>query len=96
MLAYPVRVLVVEATWSDVETGGWRGKITPGQVSGSLIAWTAVGLPVALVGNHVRAGKYVSRFLYMAARRRWRELRHLASAMHSETDGTDAAGELRI
>jgi ERCC4-type nuclease len=29
LLAYPVRALVVEATWPDLEQGEWRSKVTP-------------------------------------------------------------------
>ena len=28
LMAYPVRALVVEASWSDIEAGNWRGKMT--------------------------------------------------------------------
>jgi ERCC4-type nuclease len=81
LLAYPVRALVVEATWSDVERGQWRSKVTPAAVLGSLLGWVAQGLPVVMVGDHDRAGRYVSRLLYIAARRRWREARALAVAI---------------
>jgi ERCC4-type nuclease len=78
LLAYPVRALVVEATWADMEQGEWRSKVTPAAAIGSLLGWTAAGLPVVMAGSHDRAGRYVSRLLYIAARRRWRELRTLA------------------
>jgi ERCC4-type nuclease len=78
LLAYPVRALVVEATWADVEQGQWRSKVTPAAAIGSLLGWIATGLPVVMAGSHERAGRYVSRLLYIAARRRWRELRALA------------------
>ena len=29
LLAYPCRAIVVEATWGELERGGWRSKITP-------------------------------------------------------------------
>ena len=31
------------------------------------------GLPVVMCGDHERAGQYVSRLLFIAARRWWRE-----------------------
>jgi len=40
-----------------------------------------MGIPVVMADNHERAGKYVSRLLYTAARRRWRELRTLVAAV---------------
>jgi ERCC4-type nuclease len=81
LLAYPVRLLVVEATWQQVEAGEWRGKVGPQTVISSLLGWMAAGLPVLLAGDHGRAGTCVARLLYLAARRRWREARGLVSAV---------------
>lgn len=81
MLAYPVRVLVIEATWPDLERGGWRSRITPAAAIGSVLGWIAQGVPVVMAGDHDRAGRVVSRLLYIAARRRWREARTLATAL---------------
>lgn len=77
LLAYPVRVLVVESTWGEIDLGQWRSKITPEQVIGSLLAWEAMGLSVHLAGDHRRAGKHVARLLYQVAKKRYRELRAL-------------------
>jgi len=73
LLAFPVRLLLVEASWGAIELGQWRGKLTPAHVSGSLLGWTARGLPVCLAGNHDRAGRIAARLLFLAARHRWRE-----------------------
>ncbi len=55
LLAYPVRVLVIEASWSDLESGLWqRSKVTPAQVVGSLLGWQAAGLSIHCVGDHAR------------------------------------------
>jgi len=81
LLAYPVRCLVVESTWAAMELGDWRGKITPRQVEGSVIGWMARGLPIAMVGSHARAGKFVSSILYTAARRRYQEARIFVSGL---------------
>lgn len=77
LLAYPVRALVVEATWEDIERDEWRSKVTPTAALGSLLGWCALGLPILMTGDHQRAGRYVSRLLYIAARRRWREAKAL-------------------
>jgi ERCC4-type nuclease len=79
LLAFPVRALVVEATWADVEAGGWHSKVTPEAAVGSLLGFIATGLPVIMAGDHERAGRYVARLLFLTARRRWRELRALAA-----------------
>ncbi len=74
MLAYPVRVLLVESTWGEVELGQWRSKVTSSQAMGSLIGWAAMGIQLVLVGTHERAGQFASRLLYTIARRRYAEL----------------------
>ena len=89
LLAYPVRALVVEATWPDLERGEWRSQVTPAAALGSLLGWIAAGLPVLMAGDHTRAGQYVARLLFTAARRRWREARALTAMAlgESEEDG---------
>ena len=77
LLAYPVRLLVVESTWQQIEEGRWQSKIFPGAVRNSLLGWQARGLPVLMAGSHQRAGEYVREFLVLAARRRWKECRCL-------------------
>lgn len=77
LLAYPTRALIVEATWSDIEAGGWRSKVKPQAALGSLLGWIAAGLPVVMAGDHERAGKFAARILFTAAKRRWREARLL-------------------
>lgn len=73
LLAYPVRALVIESTWPNIEAGQWRSQLQPSHVLGSLLGWLASGLPVVMAGDHARAGRYVGRLLYIAARRRYRE-----------------------
>jgi len=79
LLAFPVRVLVIEAGWMALERGDWRSKVTPGQVVGSVLGWITAGLPCVLAYDHPRAGRFVSRILFTAARRRWREARALVA-----------------
>ncbi|HUE70998.1 MAG TPA: ERCC4 domain-containing protein [Pirellulaceae bacterium] len=77
LLAFPVRCLVIESGWQALERGEWRSKVTSSAAIGSVLGWIAAGLPVVMCYTHERAGKYVSRILYTAARRRWRESREL-------------------
>jgi DNA excision repair protein ERCC-4 len=79
LLAYPVRALVIESTWPQIERGQWRSKIRAPAALGSVLNWIAMGLPVIMAGDHPRAGRYVSRILFIAARRRWREARALVA-----------------
>jgi ERCC4-type nuclease len=77
LLAYPVRALVVESTWPDLERGEWRSKVKNTAALGTVLNWVGMGLPVLMATDHARAGRYVSRLLFLAARRRWREARGL-------------------
>src|SRR4051812_7068507 len=85
LLAYPVRAIVVEAGWQFFERGEWRSSVTPNAAIGSLLGWITAGVPIVMCYTHERAGKFVSRMLYTAARRRWREARALiASTVDTE------------
>ena len=79
LVAYPVRCLVVESEWGLLELGGWRSQVTPAAAVGSVLGWVAMGLPIIMAGDHERAGRYVGRLLFTAARRRWRESRTMIS-----------------
>lgn len=93
LLAYPVRALVVEAHWIDVEQHRWRSSVKPAAVIGSLLGWIAIGLPVIMAGDRERAGQYVSRMLYTAARRRWREARTLVAGVVGDDTQTTPDSE---
>lgn len=88
LLAYPFRLLVVEAPYSDIEMGGWRGKLQPSHVIGSLISWQARGIPVMCVSDHAWAGRYIAKFLFTAARHRWRELQSLHQGLKIVEDAS--------
>ncbi len=105
MLAYPVRVLLVEATWAEIELGQWRSKVTSSQAMGSLIGWAAMGIQLALVGSHERAWRFASRLLFSIANRRYRELRTFSQSMEQVVDpivemaakkGASAAAKKRV
>lgn len=76
---YPTRCLVVESTWASIERGEWRSQLKSSHVLGSLMGWISNGLPVVMAGDHHRAGRFISRILFIAARRRFRELQGLIS-----------------
>lgn len=81
LLSYPVRAIVIEASWQDLERGGWRSHVTPAAAIGSALGWIAAGIPVILAGDHERAGRYIARLIFLGARRRWREVRPLVEHM---------------
>lgn len=85
LLAFPARLLVIESDWATLERGEWQSRITPQSVTGSLLGWMGAGLPTLLCGSHGACGEAVARFLFLTARRRWREARALiggATAAH--------------
>jgi len=54
LLAFRVRILLVESTWEQIESHEpafpqWRGKVSKESVIGSLLAWQAMGLSVHLL-----------------------------------------------
>jgi DNA excision repair protein ERCC-4 len=81
LLAYPTRAIVVEAGWQFFERGEWRGQVTTNAAIGSLLGWIAAGVPIVMAYDHERAGRFVSRMLFTAARRRWREARALVASI---------------
>lgn len=81
LLAFPVRVLLIESTWAAIELGQWRGRVKPNQVIGSLLGWQASGLSVHMAHDHKRAGVHASRLLFTVARRRWRDFNAMRDAM---------------
>ena len=91
LIAYPVRAIVIEATWAELEQGEWRSQITPSAAIGSVLGWMAAGVPIIMAGDHTRAGRYVGRLLFTAARRRWREARALAVGMVDEAQPAERA-----
>lgn len=91
LVAFPVRALVVEMTWDDIEQANWRHKITAASAMGTLLGIIAHGVPVVMAGDHDRAGIMISRILYIAARRRWREARALVAST-TETQEKEKEG----
>lgn len=74
MRAFEVRVLVVEANWSDIDKGEWRSQLRPPQVKAAIYSWMK-HVSVVLAGDRQGAASMVSGLLYSAARERWRQLR---------------------
>lgn len=79
--AFPLRVLVVEADWPDIELAEWRSKITSPAVEASLLSWLGQGISVVMAGSRERAQRLAARLLYVTARRHYRQLRAMVGAM---------------
>ena len=80
LLAFPARLLVIEASWDDIRRGAWRSKMKPAAVEASLLSWQAMGIAVHLAGDRQEAERFAARVLFYAARREWRRLRAMAAA----------------
>jgi DNA excision repair protein ERCC-4 len=81
--AYPVRAVVVEATWADLHAGGWRSRVTPAAAVGSVLGWVGQGIPFLFVGSHDEAGRAVARLLFLSARRAWRQVLTFAATVQA-------------
>ena len=92
LLAFRVRILLIESTWQEIEQGQWRSKVSIESVIGSLLGWQAMGLSVHMAGDHERAGRHAARMLYTVARRRYAELRQFSQAHEQNVEPTTTKG----
>lgn len=76
LLAYETRAIVVEGSWSSIEMKQYRSQIDPNAAMGSILGWIAMGLPILFCGDRERAQRFTARLLFIAARRRWRQLQN--------------------
>lgn len=74
LLAYETRAIVVEGSWSQIELKQYRGDVHPNAAIGAIMGWIADGIPVLFCGDRARAQQFTARLLFIAARRRWRQL----------------------
>lgn len=74
LLSYETRGIIVEASWKQLENGKWRSRVSPKAAMGSVLSWIARGIPICMAGDRDRAGRMCGHLLFLAARRRWREL----------------------
>lgn len=81
MPAFPARILMVEASWEDIEAGEWRSKIKPAAVEASLLSWIGQGISVVMAGDRRGTEKFATRILYLTARRHYRQLRAMVGTM---------------
>lgn len=73
MRAFAVRGVIVEGTWSQIELQQYRSTIHPNSVIGSIMSWQQKGINFMFCDNAEMAGKLAAKFLFSAARSRWRE-----------------------
>lgn len=83
---YPCHALIIEGSWEWLESGVWRIKATSKQVTGKLLGMIEMGVNVILSETRERAEQIAARLMFISARRRWRELRALASSVGTESE----------
>lgn len=55
---YKCKAVIIEASMSEIDKGGWRGKVTPSQVTGSMASWMVkYNIPFICACNHELAAK---------------------------------------
>ena len=66
---YPVRALVVEASWAELAAGAYSSQTNPKSVTGTLLAIVVDrGIPTLLVGGAAEAAEAVERMLLRVAK----------------------------
>jgi DNA excision repair protein ERCC-4 len=80
--AYPVRAVIIEATWEQLCKGGWRSQISPEQVTGSILKWMCDGVPFVFAGND--SGTIIRRMLLLSARHYYNKLSNFNKEIMSD------------
>lgn len=91
MLAHPVRAVVVESSWQNIELGASHTKVSPQSAVGSILKWVSWGIPFIMAGDRIRAGQYVARLLYGAAKERFGVLEVFQKSIEPVKKGTRRA-----
>lgn len=73
----PVKAIVVEASWADVELGNYRSRLNPNAAIGSCLSWIIKGVPIIMAGSRERACQFTLRILMKAAEYKYAELKKL-------------------
>lgn len=63
LLEFETKALLIEAMPFNLENGGWRSKVHPNAVLGSVISWKMRGLPVIYASTQEQASRYVLWFM---------------------------------
>lgn len=82
MLAYPARIVIVEASFQSLVMGSWlltpipgvQSRMHPNSVVGSVLGWMAKGIPFLFCNDAEEASTMAARFLFIVAKRQYRQL----------------------
>jgi len=68
--AYEASMVIVEASWQDLEAGEWRSKIQPNVVLQSIASWVSQGHNIILAGDREMSERIARSALFFAYRRK--------------------------
>ncbi len=74
LLAFPCRLIVVEASWDDLMLGQWRGKVSPKSAMGSVQGWIDLGIPFFFHRSRQAISDFVRNLMFIRARRSFESL----------------------
>lgn len=86
ILSFPIRAMVIESSITEIEKGEYRSQVTPAAAIGSILSWQAKGINVLFCNDHETAGRMTAKFLFSAARARWRESYAFVESILSSND----------
>lgn len=69
LLAFPCRLIVVEASWDEIMIGQWRSKVSPRSVIGSVQGWIDIGVPFFFHHDRRVIADFVRNLMFIRARR---------------------------
>lgn len=70
LMAYPVRMVVVEGSWTDLAEGNYTSNMAPNAATNTVISWHGrFRMPFVFAGTRLYAQHYTARFLFHECRR---------------------------
>jgi ERCC4-type nuclease len=81
LLAYPTRIVVIEASLAELHAGEWRNHISVASVIGSIASWSAMGVNIMFAGDREAAQDMARRILFMVAKRQYIGARKLVGEL---------------
>lgn len=66
--SFPVRAVIVEGAWIEIEQQRYRGSLHPNSAIGSILSWITDGIPFIMAGDPTRAAAFTSKIILQAAK----------------------------
>lgn len=73
LMAYQIKALVLECHISQIQLKQYRSQVHPNAALSSLMSWQVRGLPIIWGGDAATADALCAKFLYLAAKSKYRE-----------------------